>query len=91
MRNGAGIHVRDRNNDTPLMCAINADQRATIKGTLLVKLWYVVIIKGKVEPLVITTLLILGQFYKICTYLGDFSSNFPDFGTFYYLAKKVWI
>ena len=38
MRNGAGIHVRDRNNDTPLMCAINADQRATIKGTLLVKL-----------------------------------------------------
>ena len=34
MRNGAGIHVRDRNNDTPLMCAINADQRATIKGLL---------------------------------------------------------
>ena len=35
MRNGAGIHVRDRNNDTPLMCAINADQRATIKGLLV--------------------------------------------------------
>ena len=30
MRNGAGIHVRDRNNETPLMCAINADQRTTI-------------------------------------------------------------
>ena len=35
MRNGAGIHVRDRNNDTPLMCAINADQRAIIKGNVL--------------------------------------------------------
>ena len=32
MRHGAGIHVRDRNNNTPLMCAINADQRATIQA-----------------------------------------------------------
>ena len=32
MKHGAGIHVRDRNNNTPLMCAINADQRATIQA-----------------------------------------------------------
>lgn len=32
MRHGAGIHVRDRNNDTPLMCAINAEQKDTIRA-----------------------------------------------------------
>ena len=27
MRNGAGVHVKDRNNDSPLMCAINGKQK----------------------------------------------------------------
>lgn len=33
MRNGAGVHVKDRkNNETPLMCAINAEQKETIRA-----------------------------------------------------------
>jgi ankyrin repeat protein len=32
MRHGAGIHVRDRNNETPLMCAINGGQKDTIRA-----------------------------------------------------------
>ena len=31
LKKGAGIHVRDRNNDTPLMCAIKARQRDSIR------------------------------------------------------------
>ena len=32
MRNGAGVHVKDRNNDSPLMCAINGEQKETIRS-----------------------------------------------------------
>ena len=32
MRNGAGVHVKDRNNDSPLMCAINGEQKETIRA-----------------------------------------------------------
>lgn len=32
MRSGAGVHVRDRNNDTPLMCAIQGEQKETIRA-----------------------------------------------------------
>ncbi len=31
LRHGAGVHVRDRSNETPLMCAINERQRDTIR------------------------------------------------------------
>ena len=35
MRSGAGVHVRDRNNHTPLICAIEAEQKDTIRALRL--------------------------------------------------------
>ena len=32
MRQGAGIHMRDRNNDTPLLCAIKAGHRDVVRS-----------------------------------------------------------
>ncbi len=32
MRQGAGVHVKDRNNNTPLMCAIDGEQNDTIRA-----------------------------------------------------------
>ena len=32
MRNGAGVHVKDVNNESPLMCAINAEQEEIVKA-----------------------------------------------------------
>ena len=34
MRNGAGVHVKDRNNDSPLMCAINGKQKTNILSSI---------------------------------------------------------
>jgi ankyrin repeat protein len=32
LQNGAGVHVRDRNNDTPLMCAVEFGHEDVVKA-----------------------------------------------------------